>query len=120
MNDNDNNNDINADIGGCTQLHVAAEQGNHELVDILLAHPYIDVNATEIVFGETPLHWAASRGHVKVVESLLAHPRIDVNIEDQYGCTAFQEALENRHTDVIRIFLLCPTATTLNINEKMF
>lgn len=65
--------DVNlpADTGN-TPLHAAANNGNAELVRILLQVPWLKVNATNPQCDHaTPLHLAAMHGHTGVVELLL-------------------------------------------------
>lgn len=65
--------DVNAVRGGdgCRPLHIAAEQGLPEVVDVLLRHPSIDKDPRQRA-GATPLYLAARNGHASVVRLLLA------------------------------------------------
>ena len=59
-------------------LHLAAYDGDEDLVAVLLKRKDIKVNRTVsgisfIEDDETPLHIAAERGHDKVVDLLLDH-----------------------------------------------
>ncbi len=54
-----------------TPLHLAAQQGSKEVVELLLANQ-ADVNAKDSG-GYTPLQWAIKRGHPDVAESLRKH-----------------------------------------------
>mmetsp|Transcript_33938 Transcript_33938/g.108220 ORF Transcript_33938/g.108220 Transcript_33938/m.108220 type:complete len:739 (+) Transcript_33938:1064-3280(+) len=66
----------NVDVNGITLrgsslLHEAAESGDEDKVNFLLAHrAHVDVLNPN---GETPLHWAGSLGHVNVVRCLTQH-----------------------------------------------
>lgn len=54
---------------GATSLHMAAQEGNYEVVEILVrAGARVDRQLTD---GETPLYMAATRGHARVVSILL-------------------------------------------------
>lgn len=61
-----------------TSLHMAAGNGNLEIVNALIAHftPSSDPLKTYLdlpnEFGNTSLHWACLRGHLDVVKALLA------------------------------------------------
>ena len=61
---------VNADYGGWTGLHTAAQGGRVEAVRLLLARG-ADPNAREAGDNTYPLHWAAARKNVDVVRELL-------------------------------------------------
>ena len=63
-----------------TSLHMAAENGHHEIVKILLAHPQIDVNSLNGEEGSTALSRACENGKVEVIRLLCEDPRVDVNL----------------------------------------
>jgi len=50
-------------------LHVAAQEGHAEVVDLLLARG-IDPDTRERGDNTTPMHWAAAAGHLSVVQRL--------------------------------------------------
>ncbi|RWA09085.1 hypothetical protein EKO27_g6023 [Xylaria grammica] len=111
-------------------LHLAAEGGNLEVVETLLA-TNIEVNAIVIPSimdteypqvqepdplewdeGETALQVAAGNGHLKVVERLLAS-QADVNIRSPAGLTALQAAVEENHPEIVKRLLTAGA----NVNE---
>src|SRR5215469_13940659 len=61
---------VDADHGGWTGLHTAAQAGRVEAVRLLLAHG-ADPNAREAGDNTYPLHWAAARKNVDIVRALL-------------------------------------------------
>lgn len=62
---------VNWRQGGRTALHVAAENGNRQLVELLLGYG-ANVALSESVGNQsTPLHLAAAKGHQAIVELLL-------------------------------------------------
>ena len=61
-----------------TPLHIATTQGSFEIVELLLAHPLIDVNAVERQ-GLTALAIACRMSRVKIVRLLCQDPRVEVN-----------------------------------------
>ena len=64
--------DVNAAQGdGMTALHWAAQQGNAELVSMLLSAG-ANVRATTRLGGYTPLHLASQGGHATAVAALIA------------------------------------------------
>jgi len=71
--------DVNAVVAhynGCchgspvTAIHVAAYQGNDEVVEALLTHKDLDVNCKTCKIWSTPLHTATTMGNTKVVKAL--------------------------------------------------
>ena len=71
-------NEADCDGNKVTALYYACEDGNNDLVELLLAHPNIDPNAAG-EYGDTPLTIASNDCRGKIVKLLLAHPMIDVN-----------------------------------------
>jgi ankyrin repeat protein len=61
---------VDADYGGWTGLHTAAQAGRVEVVRLLLARG-ADPNAREAGDNTYPLHWAAARKNVDIVRALL-------------------------------------------------
>jgi ankyrin repeat protein len=59
------------DIGGDTDLHLAADGGRIEVVALLVAQG-ADVNAKNH-HGQTPLDLAAENGHEDIVQLLKEH-----------------------------------------------
>ncbi|WP_339048182.1 ankyrin repeat domain-containing protein [Candidatus Mesenet endosymbiont of Phosphuga atrata] len=86
-----------------TALHIAVESGNKEIVELLLKHKEINVNAK--LNGDTALYVAASCGHVGIVELLLDHEKIDVNTCDLYERTALYVAAEKGYTKIVGLLL---------------
>ncbi|EFO65510.1 Kinase, NEK [Giardia lamblia P15] len=86
------------DNNGTTALMVAAEQGNTEAVELLVAKEkrLLDNN------GRTALMYASISGHLPVVELLLQHEK---GIKDKDGHTALTLALDNNHLDIVRLLL---------------
>jgi ankyrin repeat protein len=94
------------EVGGYSLLHVAAEEGDQEMVDFFLDH---DCPQTLKQFDEiqmTPLIRAAQHGQTDIVVRLLA-ARVDPNANDEenIGNTAIREAVREGHADVVEILL---------------
>lgn len=87
------------DDAGATPLHIAAETGNDEIIDLLLSHGANPSVCAERESCYTPLHAAAAKGHTSVVAKLVRHGAI-VDCCDGRGHTAYQIALLQRHSDV--------------------
>ncbi len=79
-----------------TPLHIAAEKGCTETVELLLKEG-ADINA-ENSDGQTPLHEAVWNGYTETVK-LLLDKKANVNTKDNYGKTALDYASERSHND---------------------
>ena len=61
---------------------------NFDILDMLLAHPLIDVNGPDMYNDiGTPLHYAVFWGQIHLVRRLLAHRNVDVNARNEKGDT---------------------------------
>jgi len=85
------------DNDGVTPLHLAAQNGRKDLVELLLAKK-AEVNA-KAINGWTPLHYAARDGHKDVVKLLLAN-KAEVDARNRNGVTPLFMAKSMGHTDV--------------------
>ena len=72
--------------GGWAALHEASWKGIGAVVEMLLAHPDIDVNL-RTDSGETPLFCACYHGRTRCVSALLGDPRVDVKQPVNSGFT---------------------------------
>ena len=103
-----------------TPLHISCEDGNIEVVKLLLKCETINLNATSMDGEMTGLMFACKEGHKDVVELLLRHFRvilesasftldiddIDVNRRSYpEEKTAFMYACEQGHSDVVDLLL---------------
>ena len=101
-----------------TCLHIAAEKGHIDVLNILLDHltnnktachaskytpNQLYVNSVN-THGRTPIYLASSHGHYKVVESLLKH-HADPNITEHIGWTPLHAASRHGFLDVVEILL---------------
>jgi poly(3-hydroxybutyrate) depolymerase len=97
--------DVNAKFkDGWTPLHMAAEGGHREIVDLLIAKG-ADINATAGAgdgVGWTPLHEAAEEGHKKVVE-LLILKGADINVKNGDGRTPLDLAFKHKNAEIADI-----------------
>jgi ankyrin repeat protein len=99
---------------GRTALHMAAANGNVEIVRAICAVPDIDLNKKD-VFGYTALHLACYSTHPKrheVVKLLLASPSIDANVAARakgYYFTPLHLAVKAKSTGIVDMLLdWCP------------
>jgi len=83
-----------------TALHTAAFYNHTEVVKVLLAHPRINVNQTNMS-ESTPLLDGCFKGNVSVVQVLLKDPRVNATLEDDEGCTPLWMASCYGHLEVI-------------------
>jgi len=87
---------------GLTELIVAADFGDLELVKLILSKKN---NIDSInVYGESALIRASLRGHKEVVKYLI-NQGADKNIKDKSGKTALDWAVENKFDDVRELLL---------------
>lgn len=71
--------DINAVVsGGCDALHLASEQGQAAIAELLITEYHADINSCSGL-GATPILLAIEHGHQDVVDVLLKH-NADVSI----------------------------------------
>ena len=82
-----------------TALHSAVGYCHPEVVELLLAHPAINVNAlTED--GRTPLSYGCQWQEVSVVQLLLKDQRVDTSLADDCGRTPLMWAAETGRLEV--------------------
>jgi ankyrin repeat protein len=74
-------------------LFVAAAVDDPEMLQLLLKHPKIDVNARTLERNATALMFAAGHERATNVRVLLSHQHIDVNLTDAMGKTALMTAI---------------------------
>ncbi|CAM6027369.1 unnamed protein product [Sphagnum balticum] len=100
---------------GRTALHMAAANGNSEIVRaICQVKEEVDLNKRD-VFGYTPLHLACYSTHPKrdeVIKILLASPNIDANVAAKvkgYYFTPLHLAIKAKSTEIVDMLLdWCP------------
>jgi ankyrin repeat protein len=87
---------------GLTALMVASRSGRHELTDILLTGPHIDVDIQENTTNWSALFFSAERGDVTTTQSLLkagANP----HLTDKNGLTALDVATASGSDEVCEL-----------------
>ena len=97
------------DEDGNTPLHVAYDDGQQNMVSLLLKASLSNNNLLITnKKGQTPLHLAAASGHKDTAEALLfsvtgssTHHDL-LTATDNEGCTVFHTACSNGHIDVFR------------------
>jgi ankyrin repeat protein len=101
------------DREGNTLLHRAAKHHNLTAIGLLLAKKTVDVNTVNHQ-GQTPLHLAACRfkaTKMVVVNKLLRHPKINIFIQDQFGQTALDEAINAEKEEIAYALFTHPQMT---------
>lgn len=88
---------------GVTVLHLAAEAGQVEAIELLLAAG-ADPAAVTTTTGGTPLQWAAEKGRRPAVERLLAGGA-PCNQANAAAETALHRALAGRHGEVALVLI---------------
>ncbi|KAF4222100.1 hypothetical protein CNMCM5878_006695 [Aspergillus fumigatiaffinis] len=98
-------NEVNAEDQ--TPLHLAAQNGDRSVVQVLLNHTEVDLHARD-QWESTALHEAAKQGHLAVVKLLLAEPSIDINARDRNNATPLWWATRGNHIHVAARLLAEP------------
>ncbi|XP_006366327.1 ankyrin repeat-containing protein At5g02620-like [Solanum tuberosum] len=89
---------------GYDALHIAAKQGDLDMVKVLMeAHP--ELSMTVDISNTTALHTAANQGHIEVVNYLLEAESSLATIAKSNGKTALHSAARNGHLQVVKALL---------------
>merc|ERR1719509_289669 len=80
--------------------------GREEVVEVLLAHPDVDVTCRGSA-DYTALHWACRFSSVGIVRRLLAMPGVQVDARNITGRTPLMEAVEEggRRKEAVRVMV---------------
>ena len=108
--------------GNKTLLQFAIEQGNTEIVKLLLANEksVVDVNQK---FGnpeQTPLGLAIEQGNTEIVKLLLANEKSVVDVNQKFGNpeqTPLGLAIEQGNTEIVKL-LLANEKSVVDVNQK--
>ncbi|CAN5667763.1 hypothetical protein BH23GEM9_BH23GEM9_30460 [soil metagenome] len=87
-----------------TPLHLAAEAGREEFVQLLLGDERVDISARERG-GVTPLHVAAERGHSGVVAAILERFPETAAAVDDAGFTPLHYAIQAGNPKIVEVLL---------------
>ncbi|KAL4565061.1 hypothetical protein LXL04_029143 [Taraxacum kok-saghyz] len=98
-------------------LHVAASQGHHAVVRLLLDHD-ASLSHTRSVFNATPLITAAVWGHTAVVHELLLKDLSMLDIARSDGKTALHVAARTGHVEIIQTLLEKNPRMALRTDKK--
>ena len=111
----------NTNINGYTPLHLVCEEGDLELVSLILSDREYrsDMQCSD---GKTPLHSVCSSSKVsvskrlKIVRILLAHQPSLVSAIDNTGCTALHFAVTTGDSETMSL-LLSTEASLINVQD---
>ena len=111
----------NTNINGYTPLHFVCEEGDLELVSLILSDKEYrsDMQCSD---GKTPLHSACSSKKVtfsmrpKIIRKLLAHRPSLVSAIDNTGCTALHFAVATGDSETVSL-LLSTEASLVNVQD---
>lgn len=99
---------------GTTELHVAAYDGDTELISMLIAYK-LNVNATDNQ-GFTPLHMSVQNGHLQATK-LLLESGAGLNAQTKGGQTPLMLAVKGNHTEILQFLLENKADLTLKDNN---
>ncbi|RDJ21099.1 hypothetical protein DWF00_07650 [Bosea caraganae] len=101
-------------IDNVSGLYLACQNGNTDIVDLLLDIDDIDVNKGPE--DTTPLAAAVSNGHRDVVEQLLKHRHIDINKPNKTGMRPLMWACIGKYIDIFEMLFRCPDIKCDEVN----
>lgn len=102
---------------GYDALHIAAKQGDVEVVkELLQALP--ELSMTVDASNTTALNTAATQGHMEVVRHLLEVDGSLALIARSNGKTALHSAARNGHVEVVRALLEAEPSIALRVDKK--
>ncbi|KAK6144521.1 hypothetical protein DH2020_021341 [Rehmannia glutinosa] len=104
-------------LNGFDALHIAAKQGDLEVVKVLLeAQP--ELAMTVDIANTTALHTAATKGHIEIVNYFLESESHLATIARSNGKTALHSAARNGHVQVVNALLEKEPGITTRIDKK--
>ncbi|KAE8687259.1 Ankyrin repeat-containing protein [Hibiscus syriacus] len=111
---------VNAGIkarNGFDALHIAAKQGDLDILIVLLAvHP--ELAMTVDLLNTTALHTAATQGHIEIVKFLLETGSSLATIARSNGKTALHSAARNGRLDVVKALLATEPGIAQRTDKK--
>nr|XP_017253237.1 PREDICTED: ankyrin repeat-containing protein At5g02620 [Daucus carota subsp. sativus]XP_017253238.1 PREDICTED: ankyrin repeat-containing protein At5g02620 [Daucus carota subsp. sativus]XP_017253239.1 PREDICTED: ankyrin repeat-containing protein At5g02620 [Daucus carota subsp. sativus]XP_017253240.1 PREDICTED: ankyrin repeat-containing protein At5g02620 [Daucus carota subsp. sativus] len=102
---------------GSDAFHIAAKQGNLEVIKILMdALPELSMTFDQS--NTTALHSAAAQGHTEVVKFLMEKNSNLVTVGKSNKKTALHSAARNEHLEVVKVLLSKETEIALMTDKK--
>eukprot|EP01101_Sappina_pedata_P006415 TRINITY_DN3173_c0_g1_i1.p1 TRINITY_DN3173_c0_g1~~TRINITY_DN3173_c0_g1_i1.p1 ORF type:complete len:578 (+),score=132.52 TRINITY_DN3173_c0_g1_i1:113-1846(+) len=106
--------DINhRDQQGRTPLHVASQEGLHDMLLVLLSEYNAAVNVQDLLH-KTPVHAAAEGAYTNCLETLIEHGA-DINVQSLTGSTPLHSASEASRLNTAR--MLIKNSAMLNVRD---
>jgi len=95
---------VNWKDSGLAALHLASFSGHDKVVELLLAHPDIDVNQKD-ESSETPFYSACAHGKIACVQLLLKDTRVLVNEPRRSGQTPLTGPAHYGYIELIKAWI---------------
>ena len=108
--------DVNACMNNFPCLVVAVLFQNEEVVDLLLAHPDIQVNQRDHL-GGTALHATSAGTSVSLVKKILNHPGVDFEARDKLDKTPLMRGVEQGTVEVVKA-MVEQMGLQMNLRDK--
>ncbi|XP_047937978.1 ankyrin repeat-containing protein At5g02620-like [Salvia hispanica] len=102
---------------GFDALHIAAKQGDLEVVKVLM-EAYPELSMTVDIANTTALHTAATQGRIEVVNYFLESECSLATIAKSNGKTALHSAARNGHVQVVEALLSKEPRITTRTDKK--
>ena len=103
---NEDLNDYNPkDVEEKSAMHIAAEEGQCEILSIFLNHPKVIEKNPIDNQGRSPMHLAAYSGQVQAIVELLNHDDVIINMKDNYGRAPIHLAVYENQIKVVEKLL---------------
>lgn len=87
----------------CREICTAAAGGRLEEMKRLVAKGGRVLADQAHLDGRTPLILAAANGHLDIIKYLVVMKEVNTNARDRWGVTALQEALNNKHAEIVTV-----------------
>jgi ankyrin repeat protein len=108
----------NTMCNGWVPLRFACSKGSVEIVDLLLKHPDINVNAGESISNESIFSFACLSGSAGVVELMLKDDRVLKYTKDIHGCPILIRLAQYNHFPVLRMLAKDPGFMCVDVCYK--
>ncbi len=91
---------------GVTPLHLVANNGSLEIINLLSTHQKIRINIRD-EWRRTPLHFASAQGAVAIIAYLCSLPGIAINIRDMEGLSPLAYAVKSGSLEAVKTLCGC-------------
>ena len=97
---------------GFTLLHLAAQNGWTDVVELLVTKYNYDVNSGDY-YNRTPVSLASSLGHLDIVKCLYNTGKCDLFMKSRFGDTPLDVARSFGHHEIVEYLTNVMTTSTL-------